>query len=124
MVKISPQEFEKILLDAYKSLPAIFREKIENVALVVEEWSGYQEKKTVGAGGDVTLLGLYRGVPRKHRDSNYANVLPDKIIIYKGPLLALAKNKPELKALVKEVLFHEVGHYFGLSEEELREIEE
>lgn len=123
-MKITDQEFEKILLLAYKALPAVFREKIENVALVVEDWPRKREKIALGVGRGSTLLGLYQGVPKKHRDSGYANVLPDKITIYKGPLLATASNKPELKALVKEVLFHEVGHYFGLTEEELRKIEE
>lgn len=111
------------MLLAYQSLPAAFREKIENVALVVEDWPRQRGKLSARVGKGATLLGLYQGIPRKHRDSGYANVLPDKITIYKGPLLTIARNKQELKALVGEVLFHEVGHYFGLSEEELRRIE-
>ena len=124
MLKIDREEFERILLGAYKSLPEVFRAKIENVALVVEDWPRPQEKKAVGVREGSTLLGLYQGIPQKHRDTGYANVLPDKITIFKGPLLTIAKSKGELKALVREVLFHEVGHYFGLSEEELRKIEE
>lgn len=123
-MEISDEEFEKILLRAFKSLPEVFRRKIENVALVVETWPRKREKTAVKLGKGSTLLGLYQGIPKKHRDSNYANVLPDKITIYKGPLLALARNRQELKVLVKEVLFHEIGHYFGLSEEDLRKIEE
>jgi predicted Zn-dependent protease with MMP-like domain len=70
------------------------------------------------------LLGLYHGVPLKDRGSYYGNLPPDVIVIYQEPIEQLSASAPEIKERIREVVLHEVGHYFGLSEKDLRDIEE
>ncbi len=72
----------------------------------------------IGAGW--TLLGLYEGVPHSSRGANYTSVLPDKITIFKNSIEIVAKTEEEIKAQVRSTVMHEIGHHFGLSEEELK----
>ena len=69
------------------------------------------------------ILGHYHGVPFKHRGPFYGNIPPDVIVIYQKPIESICSTEEEIKKKVREVVFHEIGHYFGLSEKELREIE-
>ncbi|MDH7500534.1 MAG: metallopeptidase family protein, partial [candidate division NC10 bacterium] len=75
-------------------------------------------------GGGDSLLGLYHGYPLKERGTWYGNVLPDRIIIYQGPIEQACRDEKQMPGLVREVVLHEIGHYFGLEEDELRAIEE
>jgi len=102
--------FEKVVIDVIDSLPGFLREKLENLEIVIED--EYIEKKT--------LLGLYQGVPLKKRGAWYGNVLPDKIILFKNNIERLSRNEDELKEWIRRVVIHEIGHYFGFGEEELR----
>ena len=107
-------EFEKLVIEALKNLPLRFRKELENVEIVVEEDmpQGFTKKGTV-------LLGLYRGIPLKKRGIWYHAALPDKITIYKNTIEEMCKNETEIKNRIKEVLYHEIGHHFGLEEKEL-----
>ncbi|HEC78053.1 MAG TPA: metallopeptidase family protein [candidate division WOR-3 bacterium] len=102
--------FEKVVIDVIDSLPRFLREKLENLEIVIED--EYIEKKS--------LLGLYQGVPLKKRGAWYGNVLPDKIILFKNNIERLSRNEDELKEWIRRVVIHEIGHYFGFGEEELR----
>ena len=115
------KRFEGLILQAVRSLPPEFRRKMENVEIVVEDWPP-QERGRRGRGGD--LLGLYHGYPLKERGSWYGNVLPDRIVIYQGPIERSCGNEKEIQERVREVVFHEIGHFFGLEEDELWAIEE
>ena len=108
------KEFKKLVIEALKSLPLPFRKKLENVEIVIEDSmpSNLSNKEIV--------LGLYRGIPLKKRSIWYNAVLPDKITIYKNAIEKTSHNKIETKKRIKSVLYHEIGHYFGLTEEELR----
>ncbi len=120
------KEFEELVIEAISELPEYFRKKMENIAIHIED---YQEKgilKKMGLTSPCSLLGLYQGVPITKRGIHYRNVMPDRILIYRKPILnKLNKNnqRPDIKKEIKRVVLHEIGHYFGLSDEELYAIE-
>jgi len=121
---MDPKRFHQLILRALRDLPTEFRRKMENVEILVEEWpSGEGRRKRGGRRESGSLLGLYHGYPLKERGSWYGNVLPDQITIYQGPIERICRNEKEIEERVREVVLHEVGHYFGLEEEELRVIE-
>jgi len=121
---MDPIRFHQLVLRALQGLPAEFRRKMENVEILVEDWpSEERRKRRGGRRGSGSLLGLYHGYPLKERGSWYGNVLPDQIVIYQGPIERICRNEKEIEIRVREVVLHEVGHYFGLEEEELRTIE-
>lgn len=109
-------EFKRLVTEAYESLPAGFRKKIENVAVEVEDRIMFDNRRLI--------LGQYHGVPLTSRTSWYGNVLPDKIIIYKGSIERIAQEPEEIKKIVAQVIRHEVGHYFGLDEADLENLGE
>ena len=113
--------FESLVAEALASLPRKFRERIENLAIMVEERPPLRRSSRAPAS---TLLGIYHGVPLKDRGSYYGNIPPDVIVIYQEPIERISASEEEIKERVREVVFHEVGHYFGLSEKDLRDIED
>jgi predicted Zn-dependent protease with MMP-like domain len=113
---MTDEEFEKIIKEALAELPEEFRSQMDNVEIVIEDWP--LDKNGNPYGG---LLGLYHGVPKTMRN-NYS-LLPDKITIYKQPLLRISHSFDEAKKHIKQTVLHELGHHFGLSDEELQKIE-
>lgn len=110
----SVERFEEYAQDALDSVPADLRARMSNVEIVVEEEPPPGQR----------LLGLYQGVPLTRRSSNYGGVLPDKITIYRGPLVRLYAHDPErLRREVRRVVLHEVAHHFGISDERLIQID-
>ena len=107
-------ELEDAIEAAIESLPRELRERMANVDIVVEDEPPPGEP----------LLGLYQGIPLTRRTSGYAGALPDKITIYRGPLLRLYGHEPErLRRGVRRVVLHEIAHHFGISDERLIEID-
>ena len=110
----SAARFEEYAADALDSLPPDLRARMSNVEIVIEDEPPPGQR----------LLGLYQGVPLTRRGSHYAGVLPDKITIYRGPLVRLCAHEPEkLLGEVRRVVLHEVAHHFGISDERLIEID-
>ena len=109
---------------ALKGLPKIFKKKMKNVDVVVEDRASQEVISEMGLRSPSELLGLYQGVPIDRRGFYYGNVLPDKITLFQYPIESMCKTEEEIKKRVKEVVIHEVGHYFGLDEEKLRELED
>jgi predicted Zn-dependent protease with MMP-like domain len=117
------EQFEKLVERALRKLPPPFREKVSNVAVVVEDWADDETLAEMEIEPPDTLYGLYRGVDITQRDSTYGNCLPDTITIYQGPIEEDCETPREMAELVRETVMHELGHYFGLDDDELHEIE-
>jgi predicted Zn-dependent protease with MMP-like domain len=116
--------FDRLVQEAWLAIPAGFRRRVENVAIVVEEEPSHDDLRRASPGADprgATLLGLYHGIPLTRRTSSYGMVLPDKISIYRGPLERISRNERELRRNVRETLWHELGHYFGMDERQVRQ---
>jgi predicted Zn-dependent protease with MMP-like domain len=116
-------KFEKLVEEALAGLPRKFKKYLQNLAIIVEENPSRQTRSRTGTPSYATLLGLYHGVPFKDRGAYYGNMPPDMIVLYQKPIEGICSTPEEIKEKVREVLLHEIGHYFGLSEKELREIE-
>lgn len=117
------EKFEKLVEEALADLPRKFKKYLQNIAVIVEENPSKETRTRTGTPPSSSLLGLYHGVPFKHRGPYYGNISPDVIVLYQRPIENLCFTEEEIKEKVKDVLLHEIGHYFGLSEKELREIE-
>lgn len=116
------EEFEKLVIEALENLPRLFKDKLENIDVVVEEISDKQQLKQVGISSAGLLLGLYQGVPLKKRTRYYGMVIPDKIIIFKRNIEQICATKDEIKSLVEKTVQHEIAHHFGISDKRLREL--
>src|SRR5919109_452889 len=117
-------QFEKLVDRALRRLPRAFREKLENVAVVIEDWPDAQTLAEMEIEPPDTLYGLYRGVDLTRRDGSYGNVLPDVVTIYQGPIEEDAADEEEMADIVRETVVHELGHYFGLDDETMHRIED
>lgn len=123
-------EFEQIADDEWRRIPARFSRKIDNVALLIEDEPDEEVRKEENLGPEDTLLGLYRGIPLIERGSEYGvgMTLPDTITLYRLPILEEASEmdrafRDAVRIVVRETLWHEVGHYFGHGEETINERE-
>ena len=123
-MKLSRREFEALVERAVKRLPRRFREKLQNIAVVVEDWADDQTLEEMEIEPPDTLYGLYRGTDLTHRDSFYGGVLPDVVTIYQGPIQEDSDSLADMETLVQDTVVHEIGHYFGLDDERLEELEE
>ena len=117
-------QFEKLVADALASIPRRFRDALQNIAIVVEDEPSRELLREMGIRPPDTLLGLYAGTPLTQRHWGYGNTLPDRILIFQGPHERAADDDEDLVTAIAETLIHEIGHYFGMSEEEIEEIEE
>ena len=122
-MKLSRKEFEGLVVLVLKRLPKFFKKKMKNVDVVVEDRASQDLLSEMGLQSPFELLGLYQGVPLDRRGFYYGNVLPDKITLFQLPIESLCKTNEEIEEKVREVVIHEVGHYFGLDDQRLRELE-
>jgi predicted Zn-dependent protease with MMP-like domain len=116
------KEFEQVVAELFDRLPDKFREAIENLGVVVEDYPGEDLVRSLRLRSKHDLLGLYQGIPLTARGSWYGShpVTPDTITLYKKNIESRVRSEEELRERIYEVLVHEVGHYFGMSEEEIR----
>jgi predicted Zn-dependent protease with MMP-like domain len=121
MGRLTRQEFERLVTQAVQSLPPAFLDRLENVDVVVEAVPTAEDLEYAGVEPGGTLLGLYHGIPQSERGSWYGNVLPDRIVIYQRPIEDIARTRREIREEVRLTLMHEIGHHFGLNEDELSE---
>ena len=114
---MTDKEFKMLVNGALYDLPAYFKEKLDNVEIVVDNWPSADIAK------GKLLLGLYQGIPKPKRGINYTMVLPDKITIFKGPIELISKEDPKrIKGLVIDTVKHEIAHHFGISDARLAEL--
>ena len=116
--------FERLVAEAVTLIPPRFRREMKNIALVVEEEPGADLLEEMEIEPPDTLYGLYQGTPLPERTWDFGNALPDRITIFQRPIEEDCEDEDDIRAVIGETLIHEVGHYFGLSEEEIEEIEE
>ena len=118
------EHFTQLVEDALHDIPGRFRAAMKNVAVVVEEEPPAHILEEMEIPPGDTLFGLYQGTPLPERGWSYGNTLPDRISIYMHPILDACADDDEIRECVAETVIHEFGHYFGMSEEEIEEIEE
>jgi predicted Zn-dependent protease with MMP-like domain len=121
---VTRRQFEVLVDKALRKLPKRFRQRISNIAVVVEDWADDETLAEMGIEPPDTLYGLYRGIDLTRRDSSYGNVMPDVITIYQGPIEEDAADEQDMAKIVRETVVHELGHYFGLDDETMHRIED
>ena len=117
-MRVPPEEFEELVAKALDDLPEDFAELLENVAVVVEEEPTEEDLASVDLEPEDELYGLYQGVPLSGRDSHYI-ALPDRVVIYRGPILRGCASRREVIREVRDTVVHELGHHFGLDEDDM-----
>jgi predicted Zn-dependent protease with MMP-like domain len=117
-------QFERLVADALASIPRPFRNAMTNLAIVVEDEPARELLREMEVEPPDTLFGLYQGTPLTERRWDYGNTLPDRILLFQGPHEREADDEDDLVVSIGETLIHEIGHYFGMSEEQIEEIEE
>ncbi|MDZ4797013.1 MAG: metallopeptidase family protein [Bryobacteraceae bacterium] len=117
------EDFDQIVERAYRRIPARFRRRMENVAVVVEDGPSPDQLSRGRVPRGDTLLGLYEGRPLRYRSVSEGFALPDRITIFQRPHEAIARDRQELERLVEQTLWHEIAHYFGMNEREVRAAE-
>ena len=121
------KDFEKLVAEGYERLPQWVREKIQNVALLVEDEPSREDREAEGLGEDETLLGLYKGVPLSERGELYGvgMTMPDTITLYQRPIEdAAEEDGTPVAQVITETIWHEFAHHFGMDEHEVREREQ
>jgi predicted Zn-dependent protease with MMP-like domain len=116
------QKFEQLVAKAMENLPDEFRERLENIDVVVADEPTRTQLRRSGIRRDETLLGLYEGVPLTRRSNNYGFVTPDKVTIFQQPIEAMCKNDAQIIAEVQRVVRHEIAHHFGINDNRLKEL--
>jgi len=121
---VTRAEFEQHVAEALATIPARFRDAMQNIAIVVEDEPDPEVLEELDAGPDDTLFGLYIGTPLTERQWGQGNDLPDRIILFQESHEREAEDEEDLVVSIAETLIHEIGHYFGLSEDEIERIED
>jgi predicted Zn-dependent protease with MMP-like domain len=121
---VTRQRFQQLVEEALLEIPPRFRDEMRNVDVVVEDEPPADVLEEMEIEPPDTLFGLYQGTPLPERGWGYGNALPDRISIYQFPIEDACEDDEEIRDCVAETVIHEFGHYFGMSEEEIEEIEE
>ncbi len=122
MTKITYERFEKLVKKGIAAIPEKLLKKLDNVEIIIQdEPTAYQLGK-LRVRKNSLILGLYEGVPQTER-WNYAQVLPDKITIFKHSIQKIANSEKEIEQIIKDTVWHEIAHHFGMNEEAVRKSE-
>ncbi len=122
--QVARDRFEELVQEALDSIPEALWERIDNLAITIEEWPTRAQLESSSVGPGHTLLGLYEGVPLTGRSRYYGMVPPDKITIFRGTILRACPPGDEnaIRAQVRRTVLHEVAHHFGIDDDRLHEI--
>jgi predicted Zn-dependent protease with MMP-like domain len=123
VIDISDEQFDQTISEVMDELPQEYIKRLNNVAIVYADEPTPAEREQLKLRCDQTLLGLYQGIPLTQRGAGYNLVLPDKITLFKGPLLRQSNNLVNFRAHVKHTLWHEIAHFFGLDHERIHRLE-
>lgn len=116
-------DFDRIVEAAFRRIPPRFRRRMQNIAVVVEDAPTPAQLAAAGVTGNGTLLGLYEGRPLKDRSVFEGFAMPDRITIFQRPHEQMARDRAQLQRMVLQTLWHEIAHYFGMDEREVRNAE-
>ncbi|KKW18511.1 MAG: hypothetical protein UY60_C0010G0028 [Parcubacteria group bacterium GW2011_GWB1_50_9] len=122
-MNLSREEFEDMVHGGIRAIPKKFLNLLDNVDIVVEDEPSTAQRRKMKLRSDMTLFGLYEGVPRTKRGSGYSFVLPDKITIFQKPIEEAARDEEHLRRIVRDTVWHEFAHHFGIEEGRVRAIE-
>ena len=117
------QKFEELVWEGLDSLPRKFKRSLKNVDIVVEDEPNSEQAKSINAGNRSSVLGLYEGVPLLNRTTQYGNVMPDKISIFKKNIEQICKTDEDIKRVVVHTVQHELAHHFGISDKRLKDLD-
>ena len=120
---ISDEEFSGMISEALDSLPKKYTDKMNNVAIVYENEPTERQRKKMRLRDNQTLFGLYEGIPMSQRGAGYNLVLPDKITIFKNPIVQSSRDVVDLKKQIRHTLWHEIAHHFGLDHDQIHKLD-
>ena len=120
---MSDEDFEQLINQAMDELPQAYIERLDNVAITYDDEPTPEQREKLRLRCNETLFGLYEGIPLTKRNSGYNLVLPDKITIFKNPILHATNSPAELKRQIKHTLWHEIAHFYGLDHDRIHELE-
>jgi predicted Zn-dependent protease with MMP-like domain len=123
-MRLRKEEFTRLVEEALQDIPRRFRQAMINIAIVVEDEPPPDVLAEMEIEPPDSLYGLYQGTPLTERSWGHGNTLPDRISLYKNPIEEDSEDHEDVIVCIAETLIHEIGHYFGLSEDEIEEIEE
>ena len=120
---MEPNEFDRLVSAAYARIPGRFRKRLNNLAMIVEREPSAEQLQSARVAPGGTLLGLYEGRPLTQRSVFEPFAMPDRITIFQGPHERLARSAEHLAQMVEDTVWHEVAHYFGMDELQVRTAE-
>jgi predicted Zn-dependent protease with MMP-like domain len=122
MINVTEDDYGKLVSYGIDAIPELYQKHLQNVAFIVEDDPTFAQRKQLNLYPNETLFGLYEGVPLPFRNGD-TKLLPDKITLFKNPMLAVVQNVDELKELLRHTIWHEVAHYYGLDHKKIHELE-
>jgi predicted Zn-dependent protease with MMP-like domain len=122
MFEFTDEQFQALIDKAFDSLPKAHRDRVQNVAILMADMPDEQQRREGNLQPNQTLLGLYQGVPLSHRQGR-ASMYPDRITLFKYPLLMQAHDVQSLYDAIRHTLWHEIAHYYGLNHDQIRSLE-
>ncbi|HTE57998.1 MAG TPA: metallopeptidase family protein [Verrucomicrobiae bacterium] len=123
MLTINDDEFEKLIGEAMDTLPEKYVKGLNNVLVTYEDEPSPEQRAQLKLHCNQTLFGLYQGIPRTQRNSAYNLVVPDKITVFKHPILYSVSTLDELKEQIRHTLWHEIAHHYGLDHDRIHALE-
>jgi predicted Zn-dependent protease with MMP-like domain len=121
-MELSDEQFEDFLDEAIKAVPEPYSKRLENIAFLIEDYPSAEQRQKLNLYPNETLFGLYEGVPLTKR-GGALKLLPDKITVFKQPLLAVSRTPAQLRRNIGHTIWHEVAHYFGLDHDRIHRLD-
>ena len=122
-MSLKRSRFKQIVKEGIAAIPEEFLKQLDNVAIVIEKRPTKAQTEKLHLRQGLILFGLYEGIPRTRRGSGYSGVLPDKITIFQESIESVGRDEKDIKEIVKNTVWHEIAHHFGMDEREVRNAE-